>query len=126
MDQAQFSRARAELGKTQAQMAELLQTSLKAVQSYEQGWRTVPAHAEKQVLFLLALKAGDAKREECWTALRCPPERRRRCPAWELKAGRFCWFVNGTLCGGKPQATWRDKMKICGSCRVMESLAKFR
>ncbi len=126
MDKTQFSRARAALGKTQAQMADLLQASLKAVQSYEQGWRTIPAHAEKQVLFLLALKGGDAGGAECWKVLGCPPERKRRCPAWELKAGRFCWFVNGTLCGGKAQANWREKMKICGSCRVMASLSKFR
>ena len=44
MDDKEFLRARKILGKTQKQLAELLGTSIKAVHSYEQGWRTVPAH----------------------------------------------------------------------------------
>jgi len=58
MDKNEFSRARFLLGKTQTQMAELLRSSAKAVQSYEQGWRSIPAHVERQVLFLLVMKQG--------------------------------------------------------------------
>ncbi|NQT56821.1 MAG: helix-turn-helix domain-containing protein, partial [Desulfobacteraceae bacterium] len=46
MDSEEFLRARKRLGKTQKQLAELLGTALKAVLSYEQGWRTVPAYVE--------------------------------------------------------------------------------
>ncbi|MDH4317770.1 MAG: helix-turn-helix domain-containing protein, partial [Desulfobulbaceae bacterium] len=46
MDNEIFSNARAKLGKTQKELAELLGISLKAVQSYEQGWRSVPLHVE--------------------------------------------------------------------------------
>jgi len=35
-------------------MAQLLGTSLKAIQSFEQGWRNIPVHIERQMLFLLA------------------------------------------------------------------------
>lgn len=122
MNKEEFSRVRNNLGKTQAQMAELLRTSPKAIQSYEQGWRAIPAHAERQLLFLLAMKAGSKGQKDCWTAKKCSSERRRLCPAWEFKAGKFCWFINGTLCEGKAQQDWDEKMKICRSCSVMASL----
>ena len=44
MDSKEFSYIRQKLNKTQKQMAQLLGTSIKAVTSYEQGWRTVPAY----------------------------------------------------------------------------------
>ena len=28
---------------------------------------------------------------------------RATCPAWELKVGYLCWFINGRICQGKPQ-----------------------
>jgi DNA-binding XRE family transcriptional regulator len=121
MDKAEFSLARAKLGKTQAQMAELLRVSLKAIQSYEQGWRSIPTHAERQILFLLSLKEGSRNRKACWTIRKCSSEKRRHCPAWEFKAGKLCWFINGTLCEGKAQRSWHEKMKICRSCKVMTS-----
>ena len=47
MDDKEFLRARKILEKTQKELAELLGSSIKAVHSYEQGWRTVPAHVER-------------------------------------------------------------------------------
>lgn len=122
MDKKEFFDIRARLGKTQAQMGALLRTSAKAVQSYEQGWRSIPAHAERQMLFLLSMKKGAAPQKPCWILKSCPPERRRACPAWEFRAGKLCWFINGTMCAGKPQRDWNKKMKICRSCEVMASL----
>jgi DNA-binding XRE family transcriptional regulator len=49
MNRNEFKKYRKRLNKTQKQMAELLGTSLKAIHSYEQGWRTVPVHVERQV-----------------------------------------------------------------------------
>jgi DNA-binding XRE family transcriptional regulator len=52
MESSEFKELRAKLDKTQAQMAQLLGVSLKAVHSYEQGWRSVPAAVERQMYFL--------------------------------------------------------------------------
>ena len=122
MDKKEFAGARTKLGKTQSQMADLLRASPRAVQSYEQGWRSIPAHAERQMLFLLSLRANNKKQKPCWTVRKCPSKTRSICPAWEFNAGRFCWFINGTICEGKIQKDWQEKMKICRSCEVMSSL----
>jgi DNA-binding transcriptional regulator YiaG len=83
MDDKEFLRARKILGKTQKQLAELLGSSIKAVHSYEQGWRTVPAHVERQIFFLLARKRGSASSAKaCWTIKKCPRKRKMLCPAW--------------------------------------------
>ena len=47
MERDEFSGIRHLLGKTQSQLARLLGTSFKAIQSFEQGWRNVPAHTER-------------------------------------------------------------------------------
>ena len=123
MDTEVFMRARKKLGKTQKQLAELLGTSLKAVHSYEQGWRSVPAHVERQLFFLVSRMGPSHKeRKPCWTIKKCPPERKRECPAWEFRAGRLCWFINGTICEGVVQKDWHEKMKICRGCKVLSSL----
>jgi DNA-binding XRE family transcriptional regulator len=118
MDNQEFSSFRQKLEKTQKEMAELLGTSLKTVQSFEQGWRKVPVHIERQILFLLTLnkKTGDA--QPCWDVRNCSMETRRECPAWEFNAGNLCWFINGTICLGKPQHSWSHKMKVCRKCEV--------
>lgn len=54
----EFYSIRENLGKTQKQMSYLLGISLKAVQSFEQGWRSIPAYVERLSLFLLTLKMG--------------------------------------------------------------------
>jgi len=122
MNKHEFYSLRARLGKTQAQMADLLRTSPKAIQSYEQGWRSIPAHAERQILFLLSMKNGPGSQKPCWIVKKCSRENRLLCPAWEFKAGKLCWFINGTLCEGRPQRDWKKKMKMCRSCSVLASL----
>lgn len=123
MDKREFLQARKKLAKTQRQMAGLLGTSLKAVQSYEQGWRSIPTHAERQIYFLLSmLRENKRKQKPCWVIRKCSSDRRIKCAAWEFKAGGICWFVNGTMCEGKVQKDWHEKMKICRSCQVIASL----
>jgi DNA-binding transcriptional regulator YiaG len=124
MDSTEFLEARKRLGKTQKQLAELLGSSIKAVHSYEQGWRKVPGHIERQIFFLLSRKRGRDLKEPkaCWTIKKCPLERKKKCPAWELQAGRLCWFINGTICAGSVQKNWTEKMKICRECEVLKSL----
>lgn len=119
MDNQEFSLFRQKLEKTQKQMAELLGTSLKTVQSFEQGWRKVPVHIERQMLFLLNMKKRKADNARpCWDIQNCSVQARQGCPAWEFNAGNLCWFINGTICLGKPQNNWSQKMKVCRKCGV--------
>ena len=119
MEKEEFSTARQYLGKTQSQMAQLLGVSLKAIQSFEQGWRNIPVHTERQVLFLLSLKKTPREKlRPCWVVRKCPMEIRRNCPAWEFHAGHLCWFINGTICQAEVQESWQKKMKICRKCEV--------
>jgi transcriptional regulator with XRE-family HTH domain len=123
MESNEFVEARKKLGKTQKEMANLLGTSVKAVRSYEQGWRAVSTHVERQVFFLLSrLNTSKSAQKPCWVIKKCPPPRRNKCPAWEFQAGKLCWFINGTICDGEAQANWRAKMKICRKCVVLSKL----
>ena len=123
MDKEEFSFIRRQLGKTQSKMSELLGTSLKAIQSFEQGWRNVPMHIERQMLFLLAMKRNqELKRMHCWSIKKCPTKVRKTCPAWEFHCVDFCWFINGTICHGQAQENWREKMASCRNCEVFRSI----
>ena len=122
MDSKEFSRFRKRLNKTQKQMAQLLGVSIKAVHSYEQGWRSVPAHVERQIFFLISRMRGSAKAlKSCWVINKCSPEKKKKCPAWEFQAGKLCWFINGTICDGTIYKNWKEKMKLCRSCAVLKS-----
>jgi DNA-binding XRE family transcriptional regulator len=118
MENNEFSTIRHHLGKTQNQIAQLMGTSLKAIQSFEQGWRNIPVYAERQALFLLASKKLKKKDKPCWVIRKCPREIRQNCPAWEFQVGHLCWFINGTICQGMVQKGRRQKMKICRECQV--------
>lgn len=125
MNAAEFQWIRQKLLKTQKQMSELLGISLKAVQSFEQGWRNIPSYVERQTLFLLAMKMGNPGRVSyCWAIRRCPTRMRDMCPAWEFKSGHLCWFINGTICQGKARRSWSQKMVLCRKCKVFGSLMK--
>ena len=102
-------------------MSQLLGASITAVHSYEQGWRNIPGHVERHLLFLASRKHyGGKPPKPCWTQLDCPRERRERCPAWELRSGDACWLINGTVCHGEAQNTWRKKMQVCRKCSVLQ------
>ncbi len=121
MDKREFHVFRQRFQKTQKEMSELLGTSLKAVQSFEQGWRKVPVHVERQLFFLWAMKkTGRKKPVSCWEIRKCSLEFREICPAYEFHSGHLCWFINGTLCHGRAQGTWAKKMRICRNCEVFE------
>lgn len=127
MDSKEFFRARKKLEKTQKQMAELLGSSIKAIHSYEQGWRSIPGHVERQVFFLISRQrnADNGGPQKCWVAKKCPTKRKKECPAWEFRAGELCWFINGTICECTAQENWKEKMKICRECEVLApALAK--
>jgi len=117
-----FAKLRAKLGKTQKMLAGLLGVSLKAVQSYEQGWRAIPVHVERQLYFLAVNQRRDAsqpKRKDCWVIKRC--ENKKECPAWEFQAGHLCWFLSGTRCECADK-DWKEKLVVCRECEVLTSL----
>ncbi len=127
MDHKEFGSLRQRLQKTQKEMAELLGASLKSVQSFEQGWRKVPVHIERQMFFLMFMKLGArANPRACWEIRKCSPERREACPAWEFNSGSMCWFINGTHCQGKAQGSWRKKMDLCRGCEVFSQTLNMR
>ena len=122
MTREEFSKSRKKLGKTQKVLAQLLGVSLKAVQSYEQGWRTIPLHVEQHVYFLLVNQRKDKliKRKDCWNQKKC--EDKKSCPAWEFQAGHLCWFLSSTQCECTAGKNWKDKMEVCRNCDILSSL----
>jgi DNA-binding XRE family transcriptional regulator len=123
MDSKEFIHYRKALNKTQRQMGQLLGTSIKAIQSYEQGWRPVTAYVERQMFFLVSMMRKNNKlKKPCWIIKKCPRDQRECCPAWEFKSGDLCWFINGTICEGTVRQNWKEKMKICRSCEVFSYL----
>jgi hypothetical protein len=123
MNRNEFKSIRTKLNKTQKQMAHLLGVSVKAIHSYEQGWRSVPPAVERQLFFLLSRKQGaTGNKKNCWTIKKCPPERKKQCPAWEFNTGKLCWFINGTICEGYSRRNWQEKMRICRTCEVFDHL----
>ncbi|WP_457552068.1 helix-turn-helix domain-containing protein [Desulfobacula sp.] len=120
MECNRFKDVRARLNKTQKELAQLIGVSIKAIHSYEQDWRKIPHHVERQLLFLLSrmIMDDDTPLDKCWDILNCPDKKLKKCPAWEFKTGDLCWFINGTNCNGKAQNSWEDKMKKCRACKV--------
>jgi len=123
MDSKEFSRIRHALRKTQDHMARILCVSPKAIQSFEQGWRNIPSHIERELLLLLSLKAPlDSNIQPCWEIKACPDEWRDNCIVWELQARHFCWFINGTFCQGMTHKNWHEKIQVCRKCEIFRSM----
>jgi transcriptional regulator with XRE-family HTH domain len=133
MDGSAFARLRQALGKSQRELSELLGVSLKAVESYEQGWRNVPTHVER-VLYFLLFKLGDDDALEgapCWEIQDCPPQTREKCVAYVAKEGRYCWFFTGKLCarvaGAAAGGAKLGRLGGCYACPVFSRrLSKVR
>ncbi|MFV0439169.1 MAG: helix-turn-helix domain-containing protein [Desulfopila sp.] len=121
MDKLEFRKSRKNLGKTQKQLAELLGMSLKTIHSYEQGWRTIPSHIERQLYFLLIQQRGRNNiLTPCWEKKSC--SQKEECPAWEFQSGHLCWFLCGTLCECTHDSTSRNKLDVCRNCEIFTSL----
>jgi len=61
----------------------------------------------------------------CWEIMKCDRQKGGKkentlgeCIASKEKMGHSCWAVAGTLCGGKIQGTFAQKLKLCTSCEV--------
>ena len=114
---------RSALGITQADLAEAIGVSTKAVQSYEQGWRNVPAPMVSQILMLLAVhRDRTIERKPCWDVTSCPPGTRKKCPSFKVSRGAFCWFVSGKACGRKGEGRGSEANIACLDCAVVKRL----
>ncbi len=115
-------RIRAILGRTQAELAAALGVSVKAVQSYEQGWRAVPVRVLIQLLVLLALYRKQAMDDvPCWEIRRCPAAQRERCASFTVGRGQFCWFIGSKEC--RPDHfDGHDVALPCMTCPVVQRL----
>lgn len=116
-----FQRFRKALGKSQSEVAKALGISIRTVQSYEQGLRSVPARIEQLVYLLLSRQAqtNRGRSRPCWELRQCDPAVRSRCPAYLCKAGDICWLITGTLCQGKHVARLEEKLGKCRRCPVI-------
>jgi len=109
------------LGKSQSELAALVGVSTRAIQSYEQGWRPTPPLVLKMAMLLLFLsrRGPEGTVPPCWELRECATRLRAACPAYQLKEGRLCWLVTGTLCEGRERSSWEDKMARCEACSVL-------
>ncbi len=65
---------------------------------------------------LLGKGTGRRQRLNCWEFYTCPGVRQQACPAFTRNAGRSCWLVAGTLCGGRVQGSIATKISECRIC----------
>ena len=118
------------LGKSQGELAKLLGASKRAVQSYEQGWRPVPAHIQKSAALLLFLNWRrnqfllGRKCSPCWVIRKCTAAVRAKCSVFKFGAGDLCWLLTGARCHGRTEKSWEAKMARCRSCEVMRQWLK--
>jgi transcriptional regulator with XRE-family HTH domain len=117
MGAREFVEMRKRLNKTQKEMALLLGVSVKAIHSYEQGWRSIPDHVKRQIYFLATTGRDTAR--NCWTVKACPDDVRDKCPAYEFRVGSLCWFIHGTLGQGSRHDSWDEKIKQCKQCVML-------
>jgi DNA-binding XRE family transcriptional regulator len=112
------------LGLSQAQLADLMGVSARAVQSWEQGWRhPSPALERSLLLLLMAVRQAESfGSRRCWDTVGCPAEEREKCLAYRSRQGHLCWFLTGNICQGERLRTWSDKKAKCNSCSFFKAL----
>ncbi len=112
---------RKKVGMTQSSVAQALGVSIRAIQSYEQGWREVPTHIMVQMLVLAAAhRTGKKERQSCWDIIGCAPERQAKCPCRRTD-GCLCWLVSGRLCSD-PENSGCNDMQRCMECQVIKKI----
>jgi len=125
MTAQEFAGLRSRLIRTQREMADLLGVSLKAVESYEQGWRRIPANIER-ILYFLLFKMNQnffGRLDHCWLEIKCSTAVRADCPAWIAREGLYCWFLTGKMCRAKKGARPAKGMS-CSDCAFFKKRLK--
>lgn len=110
------------MGRTQAELASALGISVKAIQSYEQGWRAVPVRVMIQLLVLLALyRKRTLDDVPCWEIRQCDAALRETCPSFTVGRGQFCWFIGTQECRPHRGAKHGPALP-CMDCPVVKRL----
>jgi DNA-binding XRE family transcriptional regulator len=112
------------VGWTQSETAFFLGISKKAIESYEQGWRSPPHTVCKQMLALIALQKGYPRGfKRCWEIMRCSPAVRDSCFCARKLDGHFCWF---TCSANKHQCMegGAEQLDCCIHCPVVKQILK--
>jgi DNA-binding XRE family transcriptional regulator len=112
---------RHKVGMTQAAIAQALGVSIRAIQSYEQGWRDVPTHIMVQLLVLAAAYHTKGERKSCWEIRGCSPEAKANCPCCKTD-GKLCWLVSGRKCS--PVSEGHNNLEACMDCAVVHQILK--
>ncbi len=107
---------RKRVGMTQQTLARALGVSIRAVQSYEQGWRDIPTHIMVQLLVLVAAFYPKGDRKPCWEIRGCSPESMEKCPCCKTD-GMLCWLVTGRQAA--PCHEGYDDLRACLECPVV-------
>lgn len=58
----------------------------------------------------------------CWEHMQCNREKDASCPAVVEMAGRTCWLVAGTMCGGEVQGEAAQKIGNCRECEFYKKV----
>lgn len=58
----------------------------------------------------------------CWEFMKCENHNQVSCSAFLQKAGRKCWLVAGTLCGGAVQCLTAQKLGSCKVCAFYQNV----
>ena len=115
---------REQLGKSQSEFAAMLGISVRAVQSYEQGWRGVPVGVRKlaALFYYFSWRSRQGYLSPCWEAMDCDPAIRKRCAVHQLRAGEFCWLFNGyePTPRSKRVATCEGVKRPCDRCLMTQ------
>ena len=115
-------RIRSALGMTQAALARTLGISIRAIQSYEQGWRDTPTPVMVQLLTLVAAYRSVALGgKPCWEVTGCPAVKQLQCPCRHTK-GDLCWLVSGRMCSGTPAKDEAASLQSCLDCLMVRNL----
>ncbi|MBM4032042.1 MAG: helix-turn-helix transcriptional regulator [Planctomycetes bacterium] len=115
---ANLRAVRRHLGKSQSELAAMLGVSVRAVQSYEQGWRHPPATVQKLAALMchLAWRKDHGPVKPCWEVRGCEPAVRDGCTVYQLSAGDLCWMFERRHLKGGQGAACADR--DCAKCPV--------
>lgn len=107
---------------SQNELAALLGVSIRAVQSYEQGWRKTPPYVQKLAGLLVQFnwQRKNKPQPPCWKTKQCSSSARSECAAFQFQRGDICWLVTGNMCDGKRLRNWEAKLTKCLKCPVMK------
>ena len=109
------------LGKSQSEFAEVLGVSLRAIQSYEQGWRATPPLVQKMAVLLMLLQNQKTNKvQPCWKVKGCASQDVAHCRGAQVGGGCFCWMVSGNIHDGKKLKSWEAKAAKCRKCDVLK------